>query len=68
MRALRYGSECASGYLGLLEHVLLVLQKPSPELKQQLAVDSKRVAGSVTELIQAAEAMKGGLDLPVELA
>lgn len=24
MRALRYGSECASGYLGLLEHVLVV--------------------------------------------
>lgn len=32
---------------------------PSPELKQQLTVHSKRVAGSVTELIQAAEAMKG---------
>lgn len=24
MRALRYGTECASGYLGLLEHVLVV--------------------------------------------
>lgn len=24
MRALRYGNECASGYLGLLEHVLVV--------------------------------------------
>lgn len=42
--------------------VLLVqiIQKPSQELKQQLAVYSKRVAGCVTELIQAAEAMKGG--------
>uniref|UniRef100_H3CHP1 Talin 1 n=1 Tax=Tetraodon nigroviridis TaxID=99883 RepID=H3CHP1_TETNG len=58
-RALRYGSECASGYLGLLERVLVTIQKPSHELKQQLAVDSKRVAGCVTELIQAAEAMKG---------
>lgn len=28
-------------------------------MKQQLAVYSKRVASSVTELIQAAEAMKG---------
>lgn len=28
-------------------------------MKQQLASYSKRVAGSVTELIQAAEAMKG---------
>lgn len=36
-----------------------VLQKPTPELKHQLAALSKRVAGAVTELIQAAEAMKG---------
>ncbi|KAE8637076.1 hypothetical protein XENTR_v10003310 [Xenopus tropicalis] len=59
MRATRFGKECAIGYLQLLEHVLLILQKPSPELKQQLATHSKQVAGSVTELIQAAEAMKG---------
>ncbi|XP_013858220.1 talin-1 isoform X2 [Austrofundulus limnaeus] len=59
MRALRYGNECASGYLGLLEHVLVIIQKPTHDLKQQLANYSKRVAGSVTELIQAAEAMKG---------
>ncbi|KAJ8392765.1 hypothetical protein AAFF_G00072490 [Aldrovandia affinis] len=59
IRALRYGKECASGYLGLLEHVLVIIHKPSHDLKQQLATYSKRVAGSVTELIQAAEAMKG---------
>uniref|UniRef100_A0A8C9R894 Talin 1 n=1 Tax=Scleropages formosus TaxID=113540 RepID=A0A8C9R894_SCLFO len=59
MRALRYGKECASQYLCLLEHVLVIIQKPSHDLKQQLASYSKRVAGSVTELIQAAEAMKG---------
>ncbi|XP_078304801.1 talin-2 [Panthera onca] len=59
MRALRYGTECTLGYLDLLEHVLVILQKPSPELKHQLAAFSKRVAGAVTELIQAAEAMKG---------
>ncbi|XP_035989491.1 talin-1 [Fundulus heteroclitus] len=59
MRALRFGNECASGYLGLLEHVLVIIQKPTYDLKQQLANFSKRVAGSVTELIQAAEAMKG---------
>uniref|UniRef100_A0A3P8WQW6 Talin 1 n=1 Tax=Cynoglossus semilaevis TaxID=244447 RepID=A0A3P8WQW6_CYNSE len=58
-RALHYGSECATGYLGLLEHVLVVIQKPTHDLKQHLANYSKRVAGSVTELIQAAEAMKG---------
>ncbi|XP_072463064.1 talin-1 isoform X1 [Notamacropus eugenii] len=59
LRALHYGRECANGYLELLDHVLLTLQKPSPELKQQLTGHSKHVAGSVTELIQAAEAMKG---------
>ncbi|XP_054693128.1 talin-2 [Grus americana] len=58
-RALRFGIECTLGYLELLEHVLLILQKPSPELKHQLASLSKRVAGAVTELIQSAEAMKG---------
>nr|XP_046231076.1 talin-1 [Scatophagus argus]XP_046231077.1 talin-1 [Scatophagus argus]XP_046231078.1 talin-1 [Scatophagus argus] len=59
MRALRFGNECARGYLFLLDHVLVIIQKPSHDLKQQLAIYSKRVAGSVTELIQAAEAMKG---------
>uniref|UniRef100_A0A803SYX3 Talin 2 n=1 Tax=Anolis carolinensis TaxID=28377 RepID=A0A803SYX3_ANOCA len=58
-RALRYGTECTLGYLALLEHVLAILQKPTPELKQPLAALSKRVASAVTELIQAAEAMKG---------
>ncbi|XP_028637285.1 talin-2 isoform X2 [Grammomys surdaster] len=58
-RALRYGTECTLGYLDLLEHVLVILQKPTPELKHQLAAFSKRVAGAVTELIQAAETMKG---------
>ncbi|XP_054858145.1 talin-2 [Eublepharis macularius] len=58
-RALRYGTECTLGYLELLEHVLTILQKPTPELKQPLASLSKRVAGAVTELIQSTEAMKG---------
>lgn len=39
-----------------------IIQKPSHDLKQQLAIYSKRVAGCVTELIQAAEAMKGWLN------
>uniref|UniRef100_A0A8C1TWS1 Talin 2 n=1 Tax=Cyprinus carpio TaxID=7962 RepID=A0A8C1TWS1_CYPCA len=42
----------------LLQDVF-VLQKPTAEQKQQLAALSKKVAGSVTELIQTAEAMKG---------
>ncbi|KAF7659047.1 hypothetical protein LDENG_00004090 [Lucifuga dentata] len=58
-RALMLGTECTTGYIELLEQVLLVLQKPTGEQKQQLAVCSKRVAGAVTELIQTAEAMKG---------
>ncbi|XP_070711307.1 talin-2a [Pempheris klunzingeri] len=58
-RALMFGAECTTGYIDLLEQVLLVLQKPTGEQKQQLAACSKRVAGAVTELIQTAEAMKG---------
>ncbi|XP_039982787.1 talin-2a [Xiphias gladius] len=58
-RALMFGSECTTGYIDLLEQVLLVLQKPTAEQKQHLAACSKRVAGAVTELIQTAEAMKG---------
>nr|XP_057930844.1 talin-2 isoform X2 [Doryrhamphus excisus] len=58
-KALQYGSECTTGYINLLEHVLQVLQKPTPEQKQQLAVHSRHVAACVTELIQTAEAMKG---------
>ncbi|XP_066503310.1 talin-2a [Hoplias malabaricus] len=58
-RALLYGTECTNGYVQLLEQVLQVLQRPTAEQKQQLALFSKRVAGAVTELIQTAEAMKG---------
>ncbi|XP_035761592.1 talin-2a isoform X2 [Neolamprologus brichardi] len=58
-RALMFGAECTTAYIDLLEHVLLVLQKPTAEQKQHLAACSKRVAGAVTELIQTAEAMKG---------
>ncbi|KAM4618965.1 LOW QUALITY PROTEIN: talin-2 [Polymixia lowei] len=58
-KALQYGSECTMGYIDVLEQVLQVLQKPTSEQKQQLAVHSKRVAACVTELIQTAEAMKG---------
>ncbi|XP_056242555.1 talin-2 isoform X2 [Seriola aureovittata] len=59
VRALQYGYECTSGYINLLEQVLQVLQRPTPEQKQQLAVHSKHVAACVTELVQTAEAMKG---------
>ncbi|XP_007424458.1 talin-2 isoform X1 [Python bivittatus] len=58
-RALHYGTECTLAYLELLEHVLMILQKPSAESKHLLTALSKGVAGAVTELIQSAEAMKG---------
>ncbi|CAI9577712.1 unnamed protein product [Staurois parvus] len=58
-RALKYGTECTQGYLEMLEHVLLILQKPSPEAKLKLAAYSKRIASAVTELIQTTETMKG---------
>nr|XP_005168939.1 talin-2 isoform X2 [Danio rerio] len=57
-RALLYGTECTNGYIDLLEHVLQVLQKPTGDQKQKLAMFSKKVAAAVTELIQTAEAMK----------
>lgn len=59
IKALQYGLECTSGYISLLQQVLQVLQRPTPEQKQQLAVHSKHVAACVTELVQTAEAMKG---------
>ncbi|XP_049578600.1 talin-2 isoform X1 [Syngnathus scovelli] len=59
IKALQYGSECTTGYVNLLEQVLQVLQRPTPEQKHQLAGHSKHVAACVTELIQTAEAMKG---------
>ncbi|XP_051989863.1 talin-2-like [Xyrauchen texanus] len=58
-RALLYGTECTNGYIELLELVLQVLQKPTGDQKQKLAMFSKKVAAAVTELIQTAEAMKG---------
>ncbi|KAM3927462.1 talin-2 isoform 1-T1 [Leptodactylus fuscus] len=58
-RALKYGTECTLGYLEMLEHVLAILQKPTPEGKHQLSAFSKRIASAVTELIQTTETMKG---------
>ncbi|XP_067871349.1 talin-2 isoform X2 [Heterodontus francisci] len=58
-RALHYATECTVGYMELLEHVLVIVQKPTGDQKLQLSRYSKRVAAAVTELIQAAEGMKG---------
>ncbi|NXO73544.1 TLN1 protein, partial [Phainopepla nitens] len=58
-RALRFGKEFPLFQVLTSAPSPQILQKPTHELKQQLAGYSKRVASSVTELIQAAEAMKG---------
>uniref|UniRef100_A0A4W3HCE2 Talin 2b n=1 Tax=Callorhinchus milii TaxID=7868 RepID=A0A4W3HCE2_CALMI len=58
-RALHFATECTVGYMEMLEHVLVIVQKPTADQKQQLSGYSKRVASAVTELIQSAEAMKG---------
>ncbi|XP_078388745.1 talin-2 isoform X2 [Cetorhinus maximus] len=58
-RALHFATECTVGYMELLEHVLVIVQKPTGEQKLLLSGYSKHVAAAVTELIQAAEAMKG---------
>jgi len=36
-----------------------IIQRPTPENKQKLATLSKNVASTMTEIIQAAEAIKG---------
>ncbi|XP_071942853.1 talin-1-like isoform X3 [Antedon mediterranea] len=58
-RTLVAGQNCADSYRSLLQNVHLVIQKPTPEGKQKLVHYSKRVATSVGEVVQAAEALKG---------
>ncbi|XP_053387301.1 talin-1-like [Mercenaria mercenaria] len=53
------GSTCAGAYKQLLEQVNVVLQKPSVEARQQLTVLSRQVATAVSEIVHAAEAIKG---------
>ena len=40
-------------------NLVQITQKPTPESKSNLAVISKKVATSVTEIVHAAEAIKG---------
>ncbi|XP_033109397.1 talin-1-like isoform X3 [Anneissia japonica] len=58
-RTLTAGQNCADSYRSLLQNVHLVIQKPTPEGKQKLVYYSKHVAMSVSEVVQAAEALKG---------
>ncbi|ESN92443.1 hypothetical protein HELRODRAFT_115799 [Helobdella robusta] len=59
-RMLDAGNVCAHSYRELLINIQQIHQKPiTAELKQQLAMTSKKVAQSVTEIVHAAEAIKG---------
>ncbi|XP_022084654.1 talin-1-like isoform X6 [Acanthaster planci] len=58
-RTLYVGKQCSDAFRALLEQVHSNIQRPSPDSKQRLGQHSKRVAQTVGELVQAAEALKG---------
>ncbi|XP_077996572.1 talin-1-like isoform X2 [Glandiceps talaboti] len=58
-RTILTGRECTYAYKDLLEHVQEIIQRPTIEAKQRLVEYSKKVATSVGELVQCAEALKG---------
>ncbi|XP_071788038.1 talin-1-like isoform X4 [Asterias amurensis] len=58
-RTLNSGKQCADSYRSMLEQVHVNIQRPTVEGKQRLGQHSKRVAQTVGELVQAAEALKG---------
>ncbi|XP_071498741.1 talin-1-like [Diadema antillarum] len=58
-RCLMSGHQCADAFRCLLEQVHTNIQKPLPEGKQRLLQHSKRVAQTVSELVQVAEQLKG---------
>ena len=61
------GATCSLAYRDLLEQINVVMQMPSQENKQRLAQLSKAVASSVSEIVQAAEALKGGHHLDMSI-
>lgn len=58
-KTLLAGHQCAVAYKDVLVHVNYALQKPSPEIKQNLVTVSRKVATAVAEIVQCAEAIKG---------
>ncbi|XP_041458339.1 talin-1-like isoform X4 [Lytechinus variegatus] len=58
-RTLMAGHQCADAFRCLLEQVHSNIQKPTPDGKQRLVQHSKRVAHTVSELVQHAEQLKG---------
>ena len=59
-RVLAAGRECATAFKALLELIHQIVLKPTPENKKKLPTFSKEVATSVGEVVQAAEAIRGG--------
>ncbi|XP_037077227.1 LOW QUALITY PROTEIN: talin-2-like [Pollicipes pollicipes] len=57
---LEAGHSIAAEYRRLLQWVLTILNKPTAEAKQQLPAVSRQIAQCVTELVAAAEQLKGG--------
>lgn len=53
------GRETAEAYCEVLNHVASVVVSPTQPKKQYLAVLSKKVANSVSELVKQAETLKG---------
>lgn len=58
-RVLNSGRECAVRYRELLQLLLEVVHKPTAEGKQTLVSTSRNIAVSVSEIVAAAEALKG---------
>lgn len=58
-RVLSSGRDCAVRYRELLQMVLEVVQRPTSEGKQALVSSSRNIAMAVTDIVAAAEALKG---------
>ncbi|XP_064644913.1 talin-1-like isoform X4 [Lineus longissimus] len=58
IKTINSGRDCCVAYRELMEMLNITIQKPSQENRQKMAVISKRVATSVTEIVQSAEMIK----------
>nr|A0A3G2LGI8.1 RecName: Full=Talin [Oscarella pearsei]AYN71349.1 talin [Oscarella pearsei] len=59
IRSITAAKECTAAFRSLLELVHSILMKPSHDKKQKLTAYSKEVATCVSEVVQAAEVLKG---------
>lgn len=58
-KTLQAGEKCANSFKSLMVEVHLNAKQPSADRKEKLAEESKKVAASVSGLVQAAEILKG---------